>query len=220
MRIKLESVGTVAVIIAALAVTFSSLRNKTAPLAATSAAGMPEPRQIPDWRELIANGIVIGSPTAPIQIIELADFECPFCARMEQSIQALKEKLGADLAVTFIHHPLPGHRFAVPAARVAECAEKQGRFAEMRDLLYAKQDSLGIKSWQQFAADARIADTSNFRTCSASNEPIPRVNAGLALGEKLQIRGTPTLIINGWLYYGLQPGDLEKEVNLRRTSGS
>jgi protein-disulfide isomerase len=135
---------------------------------------------------------------------------------MDAGVEEVRKKFGADVAFTFVHFPIPGHRFAIPAARAAECAEAQGRFSEMRTLLFAKQDSLGLKSWDAFAEEAKVPDEEQFSKCVASAAPLPRVDAGVAIGEKLRISGTPTMIINGWMYYGLQPAALESEIEARR----
>lgn len=50
-----------------------------------------------------------------------------------------------DIAFYLVHLPLPGHRFARPAARASECAHAEGRFAEMVDAIYDSQDSLGSR---------------------------------------------------------------------------
>lgn len=220
MNNRLDKLATVAVLLAAGVMIASTIRSNLSTRRQTATAMMPTgPTFLPDWKSFMRDGILIGSAAAPVQIVEFADLECPFCARMEESIESLKHDLGDELAVTFIHFPLPGHRFAMPAARVAECAHAQGRFDAMRSLLYRKQDSLGLKTWDSFAAAAEIPDIPAFLRCAADTVRLPRVEAGLRLGERLRIRGTPTLIINGWMYYGLRPAALEQEVSNRRNSG-
>jgi protein-disulfide isomerase len=88
------------------------------------------------------------------------------------------------VSLTFMHFPLKGHRFAIAAARVAECADEQGRFAAMQDQLFEGQESFGLKPWTQYATSA--------------GEPIPRVVKDEHLGNTLDVQATPTLIINGW----------------------
>lgn len=211
----LDKVASVAVVLAAVAVGGTTLKREFSPQPVSASTGMPEPRLIEDWRTFLSYGIVEGDTSAPAQVIELADFECPFCARMDASVNALKEKMGADLAYTYVHFPIAGHRFALPAARAAECAGGQGRFGAMRTGMFAKQDSLGLKSWESFAQDAGVPDLDQFNTCAADTARVKRIADGIALGERLQIRGTPTLIINGWLYYGVHPESLEREVLAR-----
>jgi len=172
-------------------------REFFAPAAAQTSA-TEKPRYIEDWRAHLADGITLGSPQAPVQIIEFADFECPFCADFHKKLKSAEEKYSGKLAVTYVHFPLPGHRFAEPAARVAECAADQGRFASMQDELFANQNSFGLKPWSDFAASAGIPDLQAFDDCVKQETQLQRVETGKKAGEQLDVRSTPTIIINGW----------------------
>lgn len=105
------------------------------------------------------------------------------------------------------------HRFAMGAARGAECAEKVGKFGEWVDLVYSKQDSLGLKSWGAFALEAGISDTATISRCATDPAPVTRIEAGRAFGDRLHVRGTPTVIVNGWLLpYTPSEEELEKMI--------
>jgi len=99
-----------------------------------------------------------------------------------------------------VHYPLGAHKFAMPAARAAECAREQGRFAEYITQVYAKQDSLGLKPWLDFAKETAIPDIIDFSECVAEKAEVPNIAGGIALGKTIGVRGTPTIIINGWRY--------------------
>jgi len=90
------------------------------------------------------------------------------------------------------------HRFAEPSARVSECAGDQGRFEAMYDLLFEQQDKFGLKPWSEFATEAGVVDSAAFEACIKRTELIPRVTEGKALGNQLDVQGTPTVVINGW----------------------
>lgn len=68
----------------------------------------------------------------------------------------------------------------------------------MHDALFKQQERLGLKSWSEFASDSGVKDVTLFATCVNDISQIDRVVAGKALGKKLDIQGTPTLLINGW----------------------
>lgn len=165
---------------------------------------MPDPASaqkdvfIDDWRSLVSSGVQLGSSGAPVQIIEFADFECPFCASFYKTIQALRRKYPTQVGVTLIQFPLPMHRFAIPAARAAECANEQGHFEDMHGQLFAQQEQFGLKSWVEMARDAGVTDLVAFESCTKRTELVSAVEKGKALGEKLNIQGTPTVIMNGW----------------------
>jgi protein-disulfide isomerase len=157
-----------------------------------------KPMFIENWRPQIDKGVRLGSPGAPVQLIEFADFECPFCALFHKNLQTLRERYPTQVALSFVHYPLSMHRFAEPAARAAECAGEQGHFEMMHDRLFEQQSQLGLKSWREFATDAKVPDLGAFEVCIQRKDPIPRVVEGEKLGEKFNIQGTPTLVVNGW----------------------
>jgi len=68
----------------------------------------------------------------------------------------------------------------------------------MRDELFERQDDFGLKPWSDFAAAAGVSHLAAFDDCIKRTDPIPRVEEGRALGRKFDVRGTPTIIINGW----------------------
>ena len=110
----------------------------------------------------------------------------------------MQAKYGDSVAVVFIDYPSPRHRFARPAAQASECADQQGRFRAFHDVVYEKQDSIGLKSWTSYAAEAGVPDTSRFGRCASSpNEP-PRIVAASALGNKTCIAFGPPVFVYGW----------------------
>ena len=168
-----------------------------------------------EWRSYLPKGVLIGPSTAPVHLLEFADFECPFCGNFHKTLRVMRDRYPTQVAVTFIHFPLPGHRFAMPAARVAECAGDQGRFREMYDQLFDRQDQLGLKPWSDYATDAGVPDIAAFDACIRKTDPIPRAEEGKALGAKLDVQGTPTIFINGWKL-GHPPTDAELDQMVQR----
>jgi len=83
-----------------------------------------------------------GNPGAPVVIAEFSDFQCPFCKRwVDQSYGALQGRLGDDVALAFLHFPIVQiHPNAGNAGAAAICAGEQGKFWEMHDLLFARQE--------------------------------------------------------------------------------
>ncbi|HEU4994382.1 MAG TPA: thioredoxin domain-containing protein [Gemmatimonadaceae bacterium] len=99
-----------------------------------------------------------------------------------------------------MHWPLSYHRVARPAAQAAECAEKQGRFGEFVDAIYRNQDSLLLKSWNSFAKDAGVLDVRGFEACSNAATTFARIDSGAAFAKRWGLRGTPTVLVNGWRF--------------------
>jgi protein-disulfide isomerase len=196
-EMKLDSIVGVTLVACALIVTGIVVRREVLGSAALARAEQ-KPVMIAHWREGLEKGVRIGPREAPVQLIEFADFECPYCASFHKVLNDLRIRYPTQVALTFVHFPLPMHRFAEPAARVAECAGDQGRFEAMHGLLFEQQDKFGLKSWSEFATEAGVADNAAFEACIKSTDPIPRVVEGKALGKELDVKGTPTVVINGW----------------------
>lgn len=198
MKPKVDTAVTVILVLCALVTTGIIVRREFAPSPAAPAQAEQEPVLIKDWRSHLDKGVRLGSLDAPVQLIEFADFECPFCASFHKTLKEIRDRYPGKVALAFVHYPIPGHRFAEPAARVAECADEQGRFEAMHDRLFEEQDQLGLKAWRDFATEVSVADLPAFESCAQKNVPIPRVVEGKKLGEQLDIQVTPTLIVNGW----------------------
>lgn len=191
------STGVIALAAVVMASIFVYERGLS-PAPVESAQGLPEPRIVEDWELENTHGVRIGPADARVTITEFMDFECPFCARLVSRMDTILSEFPNEITVVVQHFPLSMHRFAVPAAIAAECSDRQGRFEQMYRLLFAKQDSLGLKPWRSYAAEAQVLDIRAFEDCQQlSVDSFPRIGAGLALGSRTGVHGTPTVWING-----------------------
>jgi protein-disulfide isomerase len=198
MKMKFDSVITAIFLVCAIGTTGAIIHREFFGSTPGRAQAEQKPIFLKEWRTDLAKGIRMGPTEAPVELMEFADFECPFCASFHKDLKVLRERYPARVALTYVHFPLPMHRFAEPAARVAECAGDQGRFEPMHDHLFDEQDSFGLKPWSEFATEAGVSDSSAFETCIKRTDPIPRVVEGKQLGKTLDVQGTPTVVINGW----------------------
>lgn len=172
-----------------------------------------ESRFVERWEDLLPIAIRVGDSSAPIKLIEFADFECPFCRQYHGVLQSIQADYASNLELSFVHSPLPQHRFAIQSARVAECALAQGRFSEMQSELYAQQDSFGLRPWSAYAAAVGIPDMGRFNACAADTVRVDRIQKGIDASSRLRIPGTPTLVVNGWLRTGLPPDALRSLID-------
>jgi protein-disulfide isomerase len=198
MKLKWDTALTVTLVTCALITTGLVIRREL--FAPSVAVRQPEqkPVLIDNWRAQLDKGVLLGRLSAPVQLIEFADFECPFCASLHKTLKAVRARYPMQVALIYVHFPIPGHRFAIPAARVAECAAEQGRFEAMHDQLFEAQESFGLKTWSEYASAAGVANLSEFDTCVNRTDPIQRVEDGKQFGKALNVQATPTLIVNGW----------------------
>lgn len=132
----------------------------------------------------------------------------PVLRQFNGIVQRVRRQFPNDVAYVFVHTPIRSHPYALSAARAAECAQSFGRFSEMVDAIYERQDSLGSKPWTSYALSAGINDTMSFGRCARDTVPLPAVQSGLELSKRINVIGTPTVILNGWRY-GVAPGDSE-----------
>ena len=214
MRIRFQDVGNAVVMIAAVVVAATVVHREFGSKNRAPGAGASDaPVFVSDWKSFVPHGIQVGDATAPVTIIEFSDFECPFCRKFQSSLDSVRHDREKLVSFVFVHFPLPMHRFARPAARAAECASTLGKFDDFQRVVFEKQDSLGLKTWGSYAIAAGILDTSAFVRCAAGTELLPRVEDGLAMGNKLGVKGTPTVLVNGWRFTALPTDSLAHMVD-------
>lgn len=157
-----------------------------------------------------------GAPNASVTIVEWADFECPACQVAVPVLNQFVEK-NDDVRLVFKNFPLDIHENAEYAARAAMAADRQGKFWEMHKALFASQMPLTEPTILRIAEDLGL-DMEQFKKDQRSEAVADAVARDRKQGEKVKLRATPTLFINGRLFsYGtdLQAG-LEEWVQLER----
>jgi len=220
MHAKLETTLNISLTLSALAiaasVVYKTISPRSAPAAISTAPAFSD-----EWNEALAVAHLDGPANAPIVMLVFADFECPYYRQFDGHLAKFRHKYGSALSVAFVHYPLEAHRMAMPAARAAECAGDQNRFTEMQQNLFALQDSLGLMPWVDIAQRSLVPDIATFQDCFAKIGPVPRVAASKAIADRMGIRGTPMLVVNGWKFDGV-PNDslLEASIDLIRAGKS
>lgn len=172
-------------------VTTREIRQNAKPLAIRKAV------YVEGWQEALDIGMRWGAADAPVQVVEFADFQCPFCARFEATVRTTLDRYPTQIAFTLVHFPLPDHDFSETAARAAECASLQGA-VKMRSLLFERQQGFGSVLWSGLAREAGVSNIEQFDECVNDARPLTRIEQGKKLGDRLSVKGTPTIIINGW----------------------
>ena len=155
---------------------------------------------------------VRGRSDAPITIVEFSDFHCPFCKRVQPSLNELLSRYDGNVRLVFRDMPLPNlHPQARAAAEAANCAGDQGKFWEYHDLLFAQAPKASDDDLKGFAITAGL-DMEKFNGCMFQNTHHDTVQRDIDEGTKLGITGTPAFFINGRFLNGAQP--LEKFVQI------
>jgi protein-disulfide isomerase len=149
-------------------------------------------------------GVVLGSDSAKTEVMEFSDFECPYCGRFAVlTMPDIRQRLIATGRVRwrFVHYPITGHLKSPYAHLASACANVQGRFWEMHDLIYQSQEDWvtagNSESLIDGYAERAGVDRARYRKCVNDREAWGRVLADRALGDSLGIGGTPTFFVNG-----------------------
>ena len=158
-----------------------------------------------------ANSPSKGSASAPIEMIEFSDFQCPFCLRADPTVQNVLSTYGDRIRFVYRHYPLPNHPFARPAAEAAACAGEQGKFWPYHDKLFASPSKLSDVDLKQHAADLGL-NTVQFNSCVDTHKLKAQVDKDLKDGEEAGVNGTPAFFINGRMLSGAQPFDVFKKL--------
>ncbi|MEX2609995.1 MAG: thioredoxin domain-containing protein [Gemmatimonadota bacterium] len=157
-----------------------------------------EDRPVDDWRSYAADGHVMGAPTGGFVILEFGDYQCPWCRRLEPHLAAVQRAFPGEVRLVYRHFPLSNHQYAMPAARIAECAGRQNRFEAAHDLLYASED-LSTLNATDLAKSAGVADLEEFSACLQDDQVDVDIEADQAAAREIGLPGTPSLIVNGIL---------------------
>jgi protein-disulfide isomerase len=141
-----------------------------------------------------------GSARAPVTLVELSDFQCPFCGRHAQQVypESLRRFVDAG-QVRYVIKNLPieeSHPQALKAAEAAECAREQGKYWEMHAQLFRNQQALSQPDLIHYASGLGI-DLGSFRTCLEEGHTTALVKMNQSEARRLGITGTPTFLLGG-----------------------
>ncbi len=161
----------------------------------------------------VGSSAVLGSANALVTIVEFSDFQCPFCARVEPTLKAIRDRYGDKVRLVWKHEPLPFHPGAEPAAEAAiEVRVEKGdaAFWTVHDKFFAGQSSLtkgkeaDVAAIVQIAVDAG-ASAARVQKAIDTHAHKKLLEADQDLADDVQATGTPHFFINGRRLVGAQP---------------
>jgi protein-disulfide isomerase len=154
-----------------------------------------------------------GGADAKVTIVEYSDFQCPFCSKGADVVNALAKKYGNKIKIAFKHYPLPFHTQAKGAAMASMCANEQDVkfFWKMHDAMFADQSKLDKDNLLATAKKAGVKEA-EFKACLDAEKYKGKVEANMAEGQALGVKSTPTFFVNGKLISGAQPVEVFSEV--------
>lgn len=203
MRSSLRRVFLAGLALGTVFVTGAVLREALSapPEAPRAATNAPAPVEEDDWSALLAAGYRRGPLSASVRIVAFMDLQCPACARYHSVLTDLRLAHREEVLVVYRHFPLAEiHPRARKAALASECSREQGLGLEFIGKALSEPSLTAQGGWGQVARAVGVTDMPAFRACLASGTHLGRVKRDRALGERLGVAGTPTVVVNGLLY--------------------
>lgn len=158
------------------------------------------------------HGRIEGSASAPVWVIEVSDFQCPYCRQFhDESYDALKRAYvdSGKVRIAYVNFPLSMHRNAMAASESAMCASAQDKFWPMHDVLFTTQ-----KQWEGLPSPQRMFDSlavaqgvelKAFQKCVSAHQTKPLIEADIDRASKQGVESTPTFLIGTMMVTGAQP---------------
>ena len=157
----------------------------------------------------------MGSASAPVTVVEFADYQCPFCLRFTRStFPSLKRDYIDTGKVRWValNLPLAFHKDARKAAQAAHCAGEQDKFWEMREVLFQNPKKLGQEDLPEHAVTLEL-DVESFKACIASDRHLAAIDQDAKDAGAVRLTGTPSFVvgktasdkITGQVIIGAQP---------------
>ncbi len=149
--------------------------------------------------------LVTGPENARVTIVEFSDFQCPACAAVSPLVKQVAAQYPNDVRVIYRHFPLTEiHPYAMLAAQASEVAAEQGKFWEMHDVLFERQNEWANLPNAQAVQDKfgeyfdQLTIDKQLLIEKIQTDPVKQAVAqDMSLGAQLRVDATPTLYVNG-----------------------
>jgi protein-disulfide isomerase len=143
----------------------------------------------------------LGAKNGKVTLVEFSDFQCPACKAFAPLVKKLMEDYGTDVTLVYKYFPLPQHDHAEAAAYAAEAAGKQGKFFEMHDILFEKQDEWSTQSdpnkfFEKYAASLKL-NMAQYKKDLASDEAKSIIEKDVLAGTQAGVNSTPSFYLDG-----------------------
>jgi protein-disulfide isomerase len=178
--------------------------EKATPKKEEARPGEPAPGDV--YKAELGSAPIKGPKDALVTIVQYSDFQCPFCSRVEPTIDQVMKEYAGKVRVAWRNMPLPFHNNAKPAAIAAMAANQQGKFWQMHEILFKNQQALATADLEKYAQEIGL-NTTKFKAALADKKLADQIDADAAAGGKIGARGTPAFFVNGRFLSGAQPFD-------------
>ena len=167
---------------------------------AAAAAAPARPAMDPNtvYQLPVASSPVRGPKDAKVTIVEFADFQCPFCSQAAPLVDQVLQKYPKDVNYVYKQFPLPAtmHPNALPAAKAALAAAKQGKYWEMHDILFKNSRDLSADKLEEYAKQVGL-DVNKWKADMGAPDVQAQIDAEMKLGQTAAVSGTPSFFVGG-----------------------
>ncbi len=167
------------------------------------------------WKvQVLADDPVRGPSDALVTIVQWSDFQCPFCKRVEPTLERLLADNPKDVRLVWKDNPLPFHPRAVPSALLARQAFERGGnvgFWRMHAALFESAPKLEDEDLERLAKSSNL-DWARVNRAMQSSTPSPKIEQSIDQATDLEARGVPHFFINGVRLSGAQPLEAFQEL--------
>lgn len=137
-----------------------------------------------------------GNKDAPVVIVVFTDYQCPYCARLVPTLDQVIADNRDNVKLVIKNFPLPMHSYAKKAAEASLAAYSMGKFWEFHDALFKNSKQLNDKKVREIATSLGL-DPDELERKMNSKEVRKKINRDKTDADKVDVRGTPTIFING-----------------------
>ncbi|MBI5665192.1 MAG: thioredoxin domain-containing protein [Nitrospirae bacterium] len=144
----------------------------------------------------VGSSPVKGKKDARVTLVVFSDYQCPYCSKLEPTLNQVSAAYPNDVKMVFKDFPLSFHQHAKNAAKAARAAGEQGKFWEMHDLIFENNTRLSDDLYKELAAKLQLNEA-KFLADFNSNKYDALIQQDIMLGQNSGVGGTPTLFMNG-----------------------
>ena len=156
----------------------------------------------------------LGTDGAPVEIIQFAEYQCPYCGRVGDMMDELLEAYPGKIKMVFRDFPLSFHQRAVPAAVAANCAREQGddKYWAMHKMMMANQTALEDSHLKSYAEQVKL-DVAKWEKCLSNPIHEAEVQKDFQDGTEVGVGGTPSFFVNGIMMSGSSVDDFKRLID-------
>ncbi len=157
----------------------------------------------------IETAFIRGAANGSVMVLEFSDFQCPFCRKVQPTVQELVRRYSDKVAFAYRHLPLSIHQEADESAVATECAREQGKFIQMHQRLYQQQLDQSVEALKKIAKDIGVKNMKKFNACLTKDKYRSLVNRDMEVAASVGISGTPAFVVGR---YDRKNGVVEGEI--------